>query len=730
MTYQLFHEPNYMIVESNFGDEFTDLGKVKIDLSGFDVFFFDGIALSSKSILTSKSSQEVIANESLTSLANSNGEWAAAGIRNGSKYNEFLFFTDRFGYSPLFYSIIDQSKVVISNSFHGVIAGLSTLSVRCTLNVEHYAALVSSNTPTFQNTHSHNTMAKEVKMLPAQNALLIGPSGGRLIDRDLIGKVNEIGSYEDALNLGIQHSIDTLRVVSCMPELSRRITLTGGVDSRLCASLIAASGELSKFSVSTIDPRTWGSEVGKQTLTKDIVVSNSIRENYKLSWWHMVPRKQVSQSFMESLGCFQSYRSNLAFTFRPVSVHTRFEEPVLTIRGGGGEVIRTDSTIEKMASDYEAISASGSTDTLKESIWYAERQLQGSVLQGSLRERVLDSITNDFPIDYGSSFLERISKLYLDYRYRGHFGHQRQSTSANDLIMHPLSNPYFLKASKMIDYEELSRGKMVRDIFEKTTPEMLGLPFITEQWTELLSAGSDGPIDYESKNWKESLDSAPTRSAVKYSEGFAPEDRGEESSFDIHQSSIEFLKFAFARLENLIDEESSVLLASLHHSVLSRVESKKFIDGYAVAKAASALDVFYPQCMTGKSMTLTCIPRHADLAQESQLPNVVVNLPAFPQDGYHNLVLKGFVISLVRGTKGLTATVIPAGYSGPPVDFAYYLYCGSERITVKWYTSEDTMSFEFETPPKTGTYRVDAFMRTRSDEVLVHRASSNRIQVN
>lgn len=727
MTYKLFKEPSFSIVKSEFDENIGCLVDHAIDLTNFNIHSFDGIGVTRSKLLTSEIPREDLQDQSLDSIANANGEWTAIADRASNGQMEYLFFADRFGYSPIFYSVANKAQMVISSSFQGVIAGLESINVTRSLDIVHYAALIGSNTPNFQNTYSHSTMANEVKMLPAENALLIDTRGAHLINRDLLGNIQNIRSYESAITLGIEHSLDILRVASSIPNVSRRITLTGGVDSRLCASLMVASGTIESFGVSTIDPRTWKSPTGKETLTKDIVVSNSIRDEYNLSWWQMAPRQQVSHGFMESLTCFQSYRSNLAFTFKPSSMHTRFRDPVLTVRGGGGEIIRTDSSIEKISIDFEATKSDDENELLEESSWYAERFLSGSVLRGALRKLVVQSIAEDFPTEYGSSFLERMSKMYLDFRYRGHFGHQRQTTSANDLILHPLSNPYFLKASRMLDFQDLSNGEMVRDIFNQTAPEMLDFPFITDQWTSLLQAGARGPNDYGSTKWMDSLDSSVSRSKAYFDIGHEPGERGEDSNFESRQACLEYIRFAFSRIESTLDATNLPLIAELHGAVLSRVYAGKFIDGYVVAKAASALDVFYPLAVTGVKNAFSCVSESKVRTELSQVPVVEINIPHLPQDGYHNAVFSGFKVKLAKNEDGLIATVRAAGYSGDPVEFAYYLYKNGKRIGVRWYSTSDTGIFIGSDFSGGGDFHVDAFVRTREYEIRVALISSNHI---
>lgn len=727
MTYKLFKEPSFSIVLAELDENISCLIDRAIDLTNFNIHSFDGIGVTRSKLLNSEIPRAELQDQSLDSIANANGEWTAIADRSSNGQMEYLFFADRFGYSPIFYSVANDASMVISNSFHGVIAGLDSINVTRSLDIIHYAALIGSNTPNFQNTYSHSTMANEVKMLPAENALLIDSRGAHLINRDLLGNIQDISSYESAITLGIENALDILRVVSSIPNISRRITLTGGVDSRLCASLMVASGTIGSFGVSTIDPRTWKSPTGKETLTKDIVVSNSIRDEYNLSWWQMVPRRQVSHGFMESLTCFQSYRSNLAFTFKPSAMHTRFKDPVLTVRGGGGEIIRTDASIEKISIDFEATKSNDENEQIEESTWYAERFLSGSVLRGALRKLVVQSIAEDFPLEYGNSFLERMSKMYLDFRYRGHFGHQRQTTSANDLILHPLSSPYFLKASRMLDFQDLSNGKMVRDIFNQTAPEMLGFPFITDQWTSLLQAGSRGPNDYGSSEWMNSLDSSVSRSKANFDIGYEPGDRGENSNFESRQACIEYIRFAFSRIESTLDATNRPLIAEVHRAVLSRVNERKFIDGYVVAKAASALDIFYPQAVTGVKNSFSCVSELKVRTELPHVPVVEINIPHLPQDGYHNAVFSGFRVKLVKNTDGLMATVRAAGYSGDPVEFAYYLYRNGKRVGVHWYSTSETGYFKGSDFSGGGDFHVEAFVRTREDEVRVALISSNHI---
>lgn len=711
MSFKIIDNPDYFIIRTNSNIN-NELTFDKPDaLENFHVTDILGFAVTESNFFSNAIANTV--DISLAELANAHGEWTALATRHGQLGPEYLFLADRFGYSPLFYSLSDPDNIVVSNSFHGVVLGLKSLNLELTLNVPYYSTLISSNSPVFQNSHLHSTMANEIRLLPSDSMLFICGQGVAFVDRELPGDLSNLNDYSIAVQRGIEHVSKVLNTMGRETELNSRITLTGGVDSRLCLSLTSLSEVVDGLSVSTIDPRKWSGRKGQRSINRDMVISNRIRKDFNLAWWKQPDRLRVSTDFIESLTAFQSYRSNFSYTFVPSTSHTRYSESVMTIRGGGGEILRVDASIEKIAKYFEDYRESHPAADVDEARWYAEYVLKGSLLDGKLAETAIDLIISEYPKEYGNSFLERISYLYLSHRYRGHFGHQRQTTSTNDIILHPLSNSYFLRAAKLIDFEELVQGKMVKDLFLRSNPALLEYTFASDDWSIRLTGQSGSESEYDSLEWIPDYSSISEGSKVEYDPGREPNEPDSSTEIDWVETAIQYLMTAFGTLERYIPAALINDVSSLHRDVLSRVKVGKFIPGYAVAKAASALDVFFPRANTGTSTHFTCSLKEFS----NVIPKSDPSFLAIRRDEFKNLEFPNAQLKIGRHDDILIAS-LHGFLSNPSVnEFAFYIYRNSERIGSQWY-SEDPYTV-ISNPDQGAVYSVHVFVRQQVSKRII-----------
>ncbi len=567
MTFRIHNQHSYDVI-SIVSNDFLGIVE-EFDNDNYTISNFRGFAITHRAVLTEETPK---GNHTVRELSESPGEWAAMAHSNQSDGVEYLYFTDRFGYSPIFYSTQSQSHIVISSTFSGVVAGLRHLGEDCTLNVVNYSATIASNVPFFQNSFSHETMANEIFILPAKYALKITKIGWALVDRESLDGTAQITEYADALLRGVEQTKAVVDTIVASNALNRRITLTGGVDSRLCAALLSKSGKLQNFRVSTIDSRKWEGRPGQRGINRDIVISNEIRKKFGLEWWSLPERIKKPWEFIESLAAFQSYRSNFAYTFVPSAGHVRFAKPVISIRGGGGEILRVDATMEKIATEFETAAAQQASGCLDEGLWYANHVMRGSLLSGSLRSEAIERIAANFPRNYGNSFLERISKLYLDHRYRGHFGHQRQTTSANDIILHPLSNTYFLKSSALADFDSLKSGRLVLDIFEAADPVFLEQTFASDDWSRLLTGRIGDESEYTSTEWIADFDASHVPSTITMDRSIKPDRQVAAPAQSLLETSLQYLSVAFEEINSRVPSVNIEEIKDLHKKIISRVK--------------------------------------------------------------------------------------------------------------------------------------------------------------
>lgn len=711
MSYTLSNDPKYYEIKTSSNRLDNEFNFDRKQVHEFQVQEIRGINITPQGVHIDSHREKTLLNENISDLALGNGEWMAWASNIESDNLSHLFFGDRFGYAPIFYSLTTSGSLFVSDSFAGVAAGLKQKGTNPTLNIFNYALSISSNSPTFQNIYSNETMANEIKLLPENCALYVDDRNVALIDRELIGPDISNLSYAQLIEKAIRHAGSVLRRAQDIGAGSRRITLSGGIDSRLVAALLAAENLLEEYSTFTIDPRTWGSRQGKATITKDIIIADKIRSKYGLKWWSPGKRTKIAQGFQESLYSFQSYRSNYAFTFKANSSSISFDEPVITLRGGGGEIIRTDATIAKTAARYQSAAEADPQLLARPDEWYAEDLLVSSVLDGELRERARDVLSRIFREARGESFLEKTNNIYRQFRYRAHFGHQRQTTSVNDLILHPLSNPFFLAASKKVSMADLNSGRIVKDVFERTDSELLDIPFENDSWSKSLR-GTVNEIDLSDDRWQRLHPGNSVSAKIEYLSGFEPDDRSENSGIDVKLEMLSYLKQAYKVIELNTPNQFLPSIVSLHKRAFSKAVSGSFNLGYLVAKVASALEVLHPAVSSIKNTEL-----HTGSSEKSGfiLPNVIRNLPASNANGFNNVLAGSFNIQVLKEDERLCVTIKPNGSVSPAVEFAYYLMRDGIRISTVWYSESPKVEFVI---LEEGNYIVECFVRSPKSKVI------------
>src|SRR5699024_344100 len=90
----------------------------------------------------------------LSNFGSALGEWTAVAERysqDEATSSEFLICNDEYGYSPLFFSLLPGSKLIISDSFQGVIYELMSNGVTPTLNLNSYITTVTTKDSRFAN---------------------------------------------------------------------------------------------------------------------------------------------------------------------------------------------------------------------------------------------------------------------------------------------------------------------------------------------------------------------------------------------------------------------------------------------------------------------------------------------------------------------------------------------------------------------------------------------------
>lgn len=612
------HDVTYIALDSS--STSIETGSLFDDVRNMQIIDVSGSVLATDWYLNARHFETVAKGRKVSDIIDAQGEWSALAGSNIDGKNHFVYFGDPSGFSPLFYSIVPGRAVVVSDSFSGVVHGVRKLGGTLTLNLPNYVTILSGKTATFQNLISHDTMATEVRILGHDEALYVGPQRATVISRNDLSGTAKINDYLTALNKGIETASASIRTLyagsqDCTPI----ITLTGGVDSRAVLALISVTGLASKFTVWSMDPRHAKRLQQKKVLTADVEIARELKLKYGLQWMSPRRRSKMSLSFEEGLAHYQSYNSNYSFGFAPANHVTVDEQPILTLRGGGGEVLRGTGGARIASARYtEYCKEHGNTS---QADWAAKHYLRDSLLTDTTRDLAQKNLSQSLSNYVNGSMRQCLDAYYQRTRNRGHFGHLRQSDAVNDKLLQVLTNPFLIRAAELAEYQSKIEGKVIADLFDLIDPSLRTIPFETETANQQFLRGKSSDFNYKDRDrWQREFDQvSKSAQRINFLPFLGPGERNEKWEFQANASSIAFIEGALDNILGSLTGKDRDIVEPLHRLLLQHVHEGSVPVGSLVSKLASALEVYRPMPLSISGTHLYCDPARSDRVPPASL---------------------------------------------------------------------------------------------------------------
>lgn len=644
------------------------------------------------------------------------GEWLALARRQIANKYEFLAFTDHSGFGTLFYAHIPYKMIILADSFHGVVRGLEHHASPRSLDIENYLTALSLPGAQFRTKFSARTMANEIRVLEPGWMMLISDDNVSLLPRSLTQGASTLVSYENAIHRGLAY---TEKLLHQLPELmggGAFTHLSGGVDSRLIFAMIDAFGLAQKYPVHSGDPRDVHNQASKRVILEDIRIADHLRSEYHFEWWTKRERRSIPLAFLDHLHSFQSFRSNISFQYSPGLSKSKLTHPQVSLRGGGGEMLRTTGGAETISTQHKK-----RTDDSNTLDWLLAYYMKGIIGSPETKQIVSNHLTRLIRNTQSDTLQECLNKLYFTTRNQAHFGHMRQSLSGNDLPVHILSNPYFLRASELLDSQARHQGQLVEDLFlYLDRSEMLKIPFESPFRSKHVT---DGVIPVDDTSWSNALDSVmrqvpsnalPHQRRFNTAEGL--------SHAQLVDSASNFVILGMNLISSM-DRSHTKILDAFHKTIVNRLTNKRIALGPLVAKVAAALDIYFPSAHSGTSLTFST-------SNNSGRPH------GFPQSSLNgNLSMSAvFGQSSIMHEPKITiyqsqviAEANPMGDAPEQVEFAFYLKLNGKKINERWYTSSSVADFTLTN--ETGHLTVESFIRLKHSRGVPLRKSSEAIEI-
>ena len=418
------------------------------------------------------------------SVQDRSGQWFM--VFHNEFEDSYRVVTDFMGYYRLYYTTFRRGKdqvLIIGDNQTSIAAELRRLGRPVSVYWPVAASHLLSTHTILQSSYSHKTMFNGVRSLPADAALIVDHTGIREERKDRFAADSD-ASYEDLLAAGIERAQHQLRLMAAAPIRDKRHALSGGRDSRIAMAIAVSAGVHHEFSIMTGDPRTARGAQSRKVLERDLQVAVGLRRFLQLDWARETQITGVRNDAHTSLDIFQSRFAGARFSWPAGSTVTWPQELRLEVHGGSGELIRR--AYQNMRNHPSFSSLADRPDTVVEDA----RKLFPTVvrhhqyLPADLQAEATDVFAESMRIGENLSLSEQLNLHYASFRNRDHFGEMIHRYDRNALTLYPLAQPEFLQASRLLDPEERTQGRVAYDIIQMTYSDLNEFAFDDGYWPE------------------------------------------------------------------------------------------------------------------------------------------------------------------------------------------------------------------------------------------------------
>ena len=447
------------------------------NLAPFKLRFLNGIYYSPEQWIISDGVSEQTVDASYDDAECSAGEWL--GVFSDDSGNSIIK-ADPFSYQPVYYRFLPQQRCLLVSTSLGAITrsaqkrGVSPetdwAQALATVGTTHAWSITMQSDQTFEK----NTRA----LLPGQSIQCTGDKWH--VTQPTLFEPKD--TYDELLQRGIHKAIGQIKVASTIPTTQKQINLSGGKDSRMVLALLAETGLINNFSVTTMNPKTWLPKSSRPLLYRDLYLANYLREKFTLKWTTPLEQTYVPMDFESAMSEWQNYRSNRNFKLR-INRNLYVQHGTnLELRGAAGETFRGFNAVQNLmkANDFENTEASLGSDTKK-----LIEHLYG---RGFVKNDHLDILSQNLKSLFNrlnaESIEDALHKRYTIFRNGSHFGHARHSISHGQIPILPLSQPEFVQAAQILPHDRMHVGQVAFDIIENLQPELNEINFDGGFWDE------------------------------------------------------------------------------------------------------------------------------------------------------------------------------------------------------------------------------------------------------
>ena len=642
--------------------------------------------------------------------ANANGEWFAI-FENKGRDGEYLVLSDSFGFQPVYYSVDSRYGLIVATSAEAVEGTKHELGVGSAIDEVQLGLNIGTNHSWSATLNSDNVGIRGLKIMRPFEVLWIsdGEFSFSAID-ELVGELPT--DYEELLQFGIENATEQLKVLSEVDAIDRRINLSGGKDSRLMLAMLSHARLTSRFTVRSVNPKTWNAPSARAGLMRDLLIADALRRHFGMSWSKEGERVVTPISPMESLEQWQKLRGSKNYRFNIRRKSIARVHPIVELRGASGECFRNFwSYYLKLLPNFDSIR--NTAESFEHDALVAFEDIYSQPLfPEKLRSEMRESFIATLSGTGRNLFLEAADRHFTFYRNRCHFGTTISFMQEGAVPFFPLNQLAFVRAGEILAPSERNAGAVFFDLIERLDPSLNDLEFDSEQWPDAFwdranrsRKGNLRPTDPDDELLAEYFDNEVKNTEVINNASMSRADRaqvyGDKS-------------FIYSMLRDLLDE-------------LEKAQGGECLKGERIRSWILNLpevNLGYASQQVSKLMSIWRI-------LTASIPANLRIFEAKSLDEFHTTSkeLERFIVHPAAGVSNLTGKLIPLLYridvrevdgtveaeilldqaQDAKLEYAFYLKVDGKVLETTDYSHSRKVTFKL--PTNGGRYWVQAFVR-------------------
>lgn len=419
-----------------------------------EILYFDGVATKNGLLVGEYAKVEIndIENQEI------DGQWYSVISIN----NSIKIISDFFGFSTIFYTQVGN-KFAISIHFDALISYLKKNNFTTTLNYAEIYPYFASNNVVLSQAYSAQTSCTEIKRLPPNKFIEIKNNDIK-IKTHVNLNVNK--TYDELMRNGLKKTISSLANLKKMSYSTIEQSLSGGKDSRCVLSLALHANLQDSLTIRTSPKYEDGGKVQSKIIDDDFDIALDIVSSLDLKWSKAKKSIAYPISFKDSIDSYRFHRSANYFAFN----YTKYNRKLIAsdlhieIAGGVGDAFRSPwgNYLRKLKRGPEILKVNNNIGLAANLVFSLLVKKNEKLLNIFNESQKL--FTKEIMDIGGETFFEAIDNHYLCHRNRYHFGNHKQAIEDGVLLYYPLAVKEFIYASKLLSYEDRSKGKMSFDI--------------------------------------------------------------------------------------------------------------------------------------------------------------------------------------------------------------------------------------------------------------------------